>query len=181
MYPEPFTPLRLPKKRKTGKAKTVDDQVAQFLAFEGDDCDLLSTQGSRKDKWLLIYEDSQEPSIEERVELFLSSKGAFRDSVENLKYEFFNSKKEVISKVMSSSGKSSQEADSPITKLDPIDCSRLAFRRLGKGPGLFLSDADLESYETLSKQRAISLQSNSELDLDLTLVQRRLTDSTRNW
>ena len=161
---EPSTPLMPARRRiKKKKGKEVDSQVAEFLAFETHDFEKQRTADSKKAAWLVIYDAEDGLTVEDRVEAWLTEKGIKRSEVDTIKYDYFSSKKESISRFLDDSPVSvdGEEAFSPISSPTNFhrffNNSKLGTRRLGFGASFHYSNTDIRIREEFTLHRLSSI------------------------
>ena len=178
---EPSTPLKPTKKgSKKSRAKATEDQVAEFMAFENCDLENSSTLGSQTEQWLVVYEVESEPTIEERIEKWLTDRSVYRDSAETVKYDYYSTRKDSITKRFSDSSPTDVGGLSPFGSPQNLNeiwtTSKLAKRRLGNLSAFTFSNEDIGEQGMITKQRAISLRTANELEHELMLVENDSVD-----
>ena len=184
---EPSTPLKPTKKRgKKNGSKAVDDQVAEFMAFESHDFEGHASAGTNHENWLVIYEAEEQTTCEDSINNWLTNKGVIRDSVENVKFNYFNSKKDTISKVLECSYNDQQEMFSPITSPQNIHWfmlkSKLGGRRQGFGTEFtYGEEGGFKEELTIHKFGSVQDTNFSQHKVDITETRQKSHSSSKDY
>ena len=97
----PKTPAnKMIKTRKTSK-RSIQDQIAEFMAFESySSVDMVSEMGDSLNLGDLQFEMPMAASLEKRIESWLSNIGVCRDDPKSKKDQFFGVKKLEVAKII---------------------------------------------------------------------------------
>lgn len=171
---EPRTPLMKPKKSRKASKRSVQDQIAEFMAFESANKEEFVAEFGTEMGIQGIQEESPRAGFQEdRIEEWLSSRGIIKGDPRAKKDDFFQKKKSCVVKITSQK-KQSIDSDTQDQEGNFIHCgdcgneSPLSMRRrmMLSLTDAFDSPSSMQTYEgSLSFDQLESFQ--------LRLVKRR--------
>ena len=175
MTDEPKTPLRRPKRARKGCKKSVDDQIAKFMAFESCNTgDFDNDIGDYQINPEMLNEKLEAGYLENRIEAYMLMKGANRDDPKSKKDAYFQEKKSGVALFNSQRCNLDDDLQGNMLseKCDSV-CS-LSTRRM---MDLSLAELKHEAKHSLAEPKHKPSAFSSNLDNEITVLPRRMNKS----